>query len=118
MGRVLEEVILQELGLTGTGLILAKFEGCYVVERSHFHSLDSSHDFILQISRAPWLLGLCAGGMQGWFVSLCWFGLGLGTVLCTEKIDPPSPCLPRGDTCMHLCSYITYTSICICTVLY
>ena len=71
---------MQGLGLTGSGLILAGFEGDHVVERSHFHSFDSSHDFMLKISRSTWLLGLCAGGMQGWFVSLCWFGLGLGTV--------------------------------------
>ena len=42
MGRVLEKVVLQELGLTGTGLILAGFQGYYVVERSHLHSCQNS----------------------------------------------------------------------------
>ena len=42
MGRVLEEAILQELGLTGTGLILAGFQGYHVVERSHLHSCQNS----------------------------------------------------------------------------
>ena len=32
MGRVIEEVVLQELGLTGTELILAGFQGYHVVE--------------------------------------------------------------------------------------
>ena len=52
MGRVLEEVLLQELGLTGTGLILAGFQGYYVVERSHLHSCqNSSCQHWMRISR-------------------------------------------------------------------
>ena len=42
MGRVLEVAVLQELGLTGTGLILAIFEGYHIVERSCLVS-NSSH---------------------------------------------------------------------------
>ena len=41
-GGVLEEVVLQELGLMGTGLILAGFQGYHVVERSHLHSCQNS----------------------------------------------------------------------------
>ena len=60
MGRVLEEVILQELGLTGSGLILARFEGYHVVERSHYHSYQSSsHQHTTKISR------LLRKGLQG-----------------------------------------------------
>ena len=52
MGRVLEEVVLQELGLTGTGLILAGFQGYHVVERSHLHSCrNSSRQRWMRISR-------------------------------------------------------------------
>ena len=52
MGRVLEEVILQELSLTGTGLILAGFQGYHVVERSHLHSCqNSSRQHWMRISR-------------------------------------------------------------------
>ena len=42
MGRVLEEVVLQGLGLTGSGLILAGFQGYHVVEHSHLHSCQNS----------------------------------------------------------------------------
>ena len=46
------EVVLQGLGLTGSGLILAGFEGGHVVERSHFHSYQSSsHQHTTKISR-------------------------------------------------------------------
>ena len=43
-GRVLKEVVLQELGLTWSGLILARFEGGHIVEHSHFPSYQSSQD--------------------------------------------------------------------------
>ena len=42
MERVLDEIELQELGLAGTGLTLAGFEGYHVVERSHLHSYQDS----------------------------------------------------------------------------
>ena len=51
MGRVLEELILEGLGLTGSGLILDGFEGDHVVERSHFPSCQScSHQYRMKIS--------------------------------------------------------------------
>ena len=53
-GRVLDEFVLQELGLPRTGLTLARFEGYHVVECSHFHSFNSSHP---NISRG-WHMGL------------------------------------------------------------
>ena len=37
-----EEVVLQELGLMGTGLILARFHCYHVVERSHLHTGQNS----------------------------------------------------------------------------
>ena len=80
MGRVLEEVVLQGLGLTGSGLILARFEGDHVVERSHFHSYR-----VTLTSTGGRYHGIlnrgCKDEVAGvWFVSLYWFGLGLGTV--------------------------------------
>ena len=39
---VLDEVVLKELSLTGTGLILAGFYGYHVVERSYLHSCQNS----------------------------------------------------------------------------
>ena len=63
---VLEEVVLQELGLTRTGLILARFQGYHVVERSRLHSCqNSSRQHSMKISRVS---------NQRWVVS------GLGTV--------------------------------------
>lgn len=46
MERLLEKVELQEPDLTGSGLILARFEGGSVVEHSHFRSLHNSHHII------------------------------------------------------------------------
>ena len=52
MGRVLEGVILQELGLTVTGLILARFQSYHVVECSHLHSCqNSTRQHWMRISR-------------------------------------------------------------------
>ena len=82
-GRVHEEVVLQELGLTWSGLILARFEGGHVVERSHFPSYQSSQDediTVFTIGAAGMRL---QGWYLGWFVSLYWFGPGLGTVITT-----------------------------------
>ena len=66
MERVLEEVVLQGLGLTGSGLILGGFEGGHVVERSHFRSLHSSHHFIpryhVLLGSWAYALAACRGG--------------------------------------------------------
>ena len=51
MRKVLEEVVLQELGLMGTRLILAGFQGYHVVKRSHFHSFHKSYEHWASISR-------------------------------------------------------------------
>lgn len=53
MERVLKVVILQELGLTGSWLILGGFQGDDVLELGHFRSFNTSHQFMPMISRAP-----------------------------------------------------------------
>ena len=66
MGRVLEEVVLQELGLTGSGLIPAGFAGYHIVEHSHFRSLHSSHHVIprYHVLLCSWAYApaICRGG--------------------------------------------------------
>ena len=76
MGRVLEEVLLQGLCLTGSGLILAGYEGYHVVERSHFHGLPIlCVRYHVLLGCWDYALVVCRGGL------LAWFGLGLGTVV-------------------------------------
>ena len=87
MERVLEEVVMQGLGLTGSGLILAGFEGGHVVELSHFPSHQSSQDEDITV----FTIGVAGMELQGWslgwFVSLCWFGPELGTVHAKPRYD-------------------------------
>ena len=58
MGRVLEEVVLQGLGLMGAALILVGIQGYHVVERTHFHSFHNSYKHWASISRVSIHIGL------------------------------------------------------------
>ena len=73
------------LDLTGTGLILAGFQGYHVVECSHLHSCQNSpHRHKMKISRVT-SQSCLQGRLLSWVVSVYWVISGLGTV------DAPAP---------------------------